>query len=68
MNGSNGNERMVVNIMGWWRKGVRKTRLRRIGEGGRGREGIQDLNGIWNMKYEKAKGQESRIQKYSISE
>lgn len=46
MNGNNGNGRMVVNMMGWREKGVRKTRLNdRSGEGGReGRVGIQDMN------------------------
>lgn len=43
---------MLVNIVGWRRKGVRKLELER--EGGRegGRVGIQDMNGIWNMEYE----------------
>lgn len=36
MNGNNGNERMLVHVMGWRKKGARKTRLSdRIGEGGR---------------------------------
>lgn len=44
MDGNNGNGRMLGNMMGWWRKGVRKLglmiELEREGE----RVGIQDMN------------------------
>lgn len=60
-----GNERMLVHVMGWdgGKKGGRKLGLIIELE----RES-RDSRHEWNMKYKKEKGQESRIQKYSISE
>lgn len=44
MNGSNGNGRMVVHVMGWREKGVRKLGLMIELEREGGRVGIQDMN------------------------
>lgn len=58
-----GNERMVVNMMGWWRKGVRKLGL--MIELERESRGSKHE---WNMEYEYAReGKRKRIENSRIT-